>query len=53
MKSAAEEEDLLLMRSYWQLADMCLCIARVPTMLKVCWQPLAVVCVSHSTASYE
>jgi hypothetical protein len=38
------------MRGYWQLADMCLCIARVPTMLKVCWRSLAV---SHNTSSHE
>ena len=32
---AGKQEDMLLMRGYWQLADMNLCISRVPMMLKV------------------
>jgi hypothetical protein len=33
---AGRPKDMLLMPSFWQSADMCLCIARVPIMLKVC-----------------
>ena len=29
-------KDMLLMRGFWQSADMYLCIARVPIVLKVC-----------------
>jgi hypothetical protein len=32
---AAKKPDVLLLRGYWQLADMSLRIARVPMMLKV------------------
>jgi hypothetical protein len=35
---AGKREDMLLMRCFWQLADLHLCFMRLPTMLKV-WLP--------------
>jgi hypothetical protein len=36
---------MLLMRGYWQLADMRLCISKVPVLLKVSYAPTPVICV--------
>jgi hypothetical protein len=36
---AGRQQDMLLMRGHWQLADMYLCIARVPSLAKVPYPP--------------